>query len=160
MTATTITFYLVIKFVHVAAVVLAFGPTYGYPVIIGVGERKFPTAMPAILRGVMTTDRYLVTPGMLVLLAGGIYLVADNPVFKASTTFVSVGIVAIILLLGLVHGFFNPQTKRAAELAERDLAGGGELSDEYLAVSKRIANVGTAAGLVIMVTIFFMVVKP
>jgi hypothetical protein len=45
-------------------------------------------------------------------------------------------------------------------LAERDLAAGGELSDEYRRISAQMARVGQLAGLIVAVTIFFMVVKP
>ncbi len=49
-------------------------------------------------------------------------------------------------------------------LAERDIEAAGpgevEFSDEYWAVSKRIGQVGTLAGIIILVTIFFMTVKP
>ena len=34
------------------------------------------------------------------------------------------------------------------------------LSEEFLAVSRRIGQVGTLAGLIVVVAIFFMVVKP
>jgi hypothetical protein len=81
-----------------------------------------------------------------------------------SDVFVGVGILAIIVLLGLAGGFFSPQGRRAMELAERDIAAAGdgevEFSDEYWAVSKRIAQVGTLAGVIIVVAIFFMTVKP
>jgi hypothetical protein len=41
-------------------------------------------------------------------------------------------------------------------------AGQGEVefSDEYLAVSKRLEQVGTVAGVLVLVAVFFMVVKP
>jgi hypothetical protein len=64
------------------------------------------------------------------------------------------------VLFGLVHGYFIPRGRKAEELAERDLAGSGELSPEYQALSKQIAGVGQLTGLIVAVTIFFMVVKP
>ncbi len=64
------------------------------------------------------------------------------------------------MLFGLVHAYFQPRTRKAIELSERDLAAGGELSAEYSALSAQMARVGQLAGLVVAVTIFFMVVKP
>jgi hypothetical protein len=79
---------------------------------------------------------------------------------SAGESWVSVGFVAIIALFGLSHGFFRPQTTKALALAERDLNSGDTLSPEYSAVSKRLENVGKLAGLIVVVTIFFMTVKP
>jgi Predicted integral membrane protein (DUF2269) len=154
----TITGYSVGLFVHVLAVVLAFGPTFGYALFFSVLP-QFPTATPALMAGVQKTDRYLVVPGTIVVLLAGIYLIVDGS-WEESETFISVGFVAILALLGLQHGFFRPQTARARALAERDLESGDQLSDEFTALSQRIGKVGSLAGLIVVVTIFFMVVKP
>ena len=63
-------------------------------------------------------------------------------------------------LFGLQHGFFSPQVRKAKELAERDLEAGDTLSPEFEAVGQRIGQVGTLAGLIVVVTIFFMAYKP
>ncbi len=154
----TITDYGVGLFVHILAVVLAFGPTFGYAFIFSVAP-QYPSATPALMAGVQKIDRYLVNPGMVVLLLAGIYLLAEGP-WDASEAFISVGFVAILVLFGLQHGFFQPQVRKAKELAERDLRSGDTLSDEFLAVSQRVGQVGALAGVIVVVTIFFMVVKP
>jgi len=145
-------------FLHILAVVLAFGPTFGYAFFMSVTP-QFPRATPAIFAGIEKIDRYLVQPGMIVLLLAGIYLLADGP-WETSDVFVSIGFLAIIVLFGLQHGFFRPQSERARELAERDLKSGDELGPEYLAVSERLSKVGSLAGLIVVVTIFFMAYKP
>jgi uncharacterized membrane protein len=150
--------YKIALFLHILAVVLAFGPTFGYAFFMS-ATPQFPRATPAILAGIQKIDRYLVQPGMIVLLLAGIYVLADGP-WDASDVFVSIGFLAIIVLLGLSHGFFRPQTRRARELAERDLASGDELGEEYQAVSMRLANGGRIAGLIVVVTVFFMTYKP
>jgi uncharacterized membrane protein len=145
-------------FLHILAVVLAFGPTFGYAFFFSVTP-QFPRATPAILAGVQRVDRYLVQPGMIVLLLAGIYLLADGP-WETSDVFVSIGFLAIIVLFGLQHGFFRPQTKRARDLAERDLEKGEEFGPEFMAISERLSKVGTVAGLIVIVTVFFMSYKP
>jgi Predicted integral membrane protein (DUF2269) len=154
----TITGYSVGLFIHVLAVVLAFGPTFGYALFFSVAP-QFPRATPALMAGVQKTDRYLVNPGAIVVLLAGVYLLVDGS-WEASEGFISLGFVAILALLGLQHGFFRPQTAKAKELAERDLRSGDDLSDEFMALSQRIGQVGTLAGLIVVVAIFFMVVKP
>jgi hypothetical protein len=157
-----VTGYEIGVFIHVVAVVLAFGPTFGYAFSQAVTERNYPRGVPTMWRAQEMTTRYLVTPAAIVVLLAGLYLTIDA--WEFSDVFVGVGIVAIVVLLGLAGGFFNPQGRRAMELAERDIAAAGqgevEFGDEYWAVSKRIASVGTLAGVIIVVTIFFMTVKP
>lgn len=150
--------YKFVLFLHILAVVIAFGPTFGYALFMSVSQR-YPRATPAILEGVQRSDRYLVNPGMIVLLLAGLYLLSDGP-WKAGDAFVSFGIAAILVLFGLQHGFFAPQVRKAKALAERDLESGDELSEEFLAVSQRIGKVGSLAGLIVVVTVFFMAYKP
>ena len=150
--------YKIALFLHILAVVLAFGPTFGYALFFSVAP-QFPRAVPAILAGVQKCDRYLVNPGMIVLLLAGIYLLVDGD-WESSEAFITVGFLAIIVLFGLQHAFFQPQTQKARDLAERDLKAGDTLSDEFEALSERIGKVGGLAGLIVVVTIFFMSYKP
>lgn len=145
-------------FLHILAVVLAFGPTFGYALFFSVVPQH-PRATPAILAGVQKCDRYLVNPGMIVLLLAGLYLLSDGP-WETSDAFIGVGFLAIIVLFGLQHGFFQPKVREALELAERDLKAGDVLSDEFTALGERIGRVGTLAGVIVVVTIFFMSYKP
>jgi uncharacterized membrane protein len=151
--------YKIALFLHILAVVLAFGPTFGYGFFVTAAEGSAPRSVPTVLRGVQMVDRYLVQPGLVVLLLAGIYLLADGP-WEAGDAFISVGFLAIIVLFGLSHGFFRPQTAKALELAERDLKAGDTLGEEYGAISKRLENVGKLAGLIVVVAIFFMAYKP
>ncbi|HET9678388.1 MAG TPA: DUF2269 family protein [Solirubrobacterales bacterium] len=152
--------YKILLFLHILAVVLAFGPTFGYGIFFSVLP-SFPRATPALLAGIQKVDRILVTPGMVVLLLAGIGLLsASGGAWDGGDAFVVVGFIAIIVLFGLQHAFFQPQTRRAKELAERDLGSGDELSKEFIDVSGRISRVGTLAGVIVMVTIFFMAYKP
>jgi uncharacterized membrane protein len=150
--------YKIALFLHILAVVLAFGPTFGYAFFFSVTP-QFPRATPAILVGVQKVDRYLVNPGMIVLLLAGLYLLSDGP-WEASDVFISVGFLAIIVLFGLQHGFFQPQVRKARALAEHDLESGDELGPEFMAVSQRLSQVGSVAGLIVVVTVFFMAYKP
>jgi uncharacterized membrane protein len=150
--------YKIVLFLHIVAVVLAFGPTFGYGFFFSVTP-QFPRATPAILAGIQKTDRYLVNPGMIVLLLAGIYLLADGP-WEAGDAYISVGFLAIIVLFGLQHAFFRPNVRKAKELAERDLKAGDALSEEFVALGDRIGRVGTLAGLIVVITVFFMAYKP
>ena len=153
--------YDVVLFVHITAGVVAFGATFAYPFFqIGV-ERRAPRSVPAMLHAIHAASRYLVTPGLFVVLASGIYLTVDAWDFRQRFVIVGLAIIAVLIILGAT--FFDRQEARLIELANRDVgAGTGDavLSAEYWQVSKRFASVGIAASLLIVVALFFMVVKP
>jgi hypothetical protein len=160
MIATAVQFYDVVKFFHILAVVLAFGPTFAYGVFIAFAAREGGVAVPPVGRAIVAWDRVAGTLGMLVILLSGIYLVSDGP-WEASDFFVSWGFVAILILFALVHGFFAPRTREAVRLAERDLGGGdGKLSSEWDALSAKLSKVGGIAGLIVVLTIYVMTAKP
>ncbi len=93
--------YKIVLFLHILAVVLAFGPTFGYAFFFSVAP-QYPTATPAILAGVQKVDKYLVNPGMVVLLLAGIGLLsASDGAWDTSDAFVGVGILAILVALRL-----------------------------------------------------------
>ena len=155
-------FYDLMVFVHVTAVVVAFGATFAYPFFQTVVERTSPRSVPAMFRAMHATSRYLVVPGALVVLAAGLYLTIDS--WDFGQLFVIVGLFVIVVVIILGATFFDRHEARAIELSQRDVAaaGAGEvvLSDEYWEVSKRISRVGMLASLLILVAVFFMVVKP
>jgi uncharacterized membrane protein len=155
----TITGFSVGLFIHVLAVVLALGPTYGFAFFIGVAEGNDPRSVPTVLRGIIQIDRFLVSPGLVVILLAGIYMLIDAEI-SASESWVTVGFIAIIALFVMTHGFFRPNTQRALAIAERDLAAGDTLSAEYGVVSKKLETGGKVGGLIVAITIFFMVVQP
>ncbi len=80
----TITGFSIGLFIHVLAVVLAFGPTYGYAFFIGQAESSAPRSVPTVLRGIQKIDRILVSPGLIVILLAGIYMLSDANIQRAS----------------------------------------------------------------------------
>lgn len=156
-------FYDVVKFFHILAIVLAFGPTFSYALFFTFAS-KDPRAMPAVAKSASTWDRTVGTGGGVLAIITGIYLVSDTGAYDFSNFFVSWGFVAIIILIGMTHAFFIPQTVKAGKLAERDLkaSGAGEpkLSDEFNAVADRLNKLGPVAGLIVVLTIYVMSAKP
>jgi hypothetical protein len=154
--------YDVVVFVHVTAVVVSFGATFAYPFFQAVVERSSPRSVPAMFRAMHTTSRFLVVPGARVVLAAGIYLTIERWDFGQLFVIVGLFVVVVVIILGAT--FFDRHESRAIELSQRDVAAAGAgdvvLSDEYWEVSKRITRVGMLASLLILVAVFFMVVKP
>jgi hypothetical protein len=158
MLAADITDYSVGLFIHILAVVAAFGPTFAYGIIFSVLPQH-PRSAPALFDAVRKIDNYMVNPGTIVVLLAGIYLMAEGN-WDGGEAFIVIGFVAIIALLGMQHAFFRPQGRKAQELAERDLKAGDSFSAEFEAISRRLGTVGPVAGLIVVITIFFMTVKP
>ena len=155
--------YKIFLFFHILGVVLL-GSTFGYGILFSVLP-KYPRAAPALIEGMRRVDRYLVNPGMVILLIAGIVLLADSSIgggnlWSGSDFFVVWGFIAIIALFGLQHGFFGPRMAQLQEFADRDLQSGETFSEEFEASSKLIAQVGAATGLLVVLTVFFMVYKP
>ncbi len=159
-TTATVQFYDVVVFFHVLSVVIGLGPTFAYAAYLTMATREGGQAIPVIGRTIVFWDRTVNTVAMTVILLSGVYLASDGP-YGMGSFFVSWGFVAIVFLLGITHAYFIPKTKASVELAERDLANpDGQLSDEFTGLSSQIAKVGTAAGVVIILTIYVMIAKP
>lgn len=159
-----VTFYNVILWLHISGVVLAFGPTFAFGLYFAIGARKYPRAIPAILETQTMISRSMITLGGLLVLLTGVYLAAQSP-WEFSDFFIAWGILAIIALLGLTHGFFIPNDTRALHIAKRDIDAAGPTGDfqpsqEFMDVSSRSARVGPIAGLIIILTIYVMAAKP
>ncbi len=163
MNTIAVTFYDVVVWLHISAVVLAFGATFAFGIYIALAQRKYPRAIPAVIEAQTMISRSMVTIGGIVILITGIYLTAD--VWSFGDFFVVWGMLAIIVLLGLVHGFFIPNDTRALRAAKRDIEAAGptgdvELGAEFNELSGRSARMGPIAGLIVIITIYVMAAKP
>lgn len=155
----SITAYGIGLFIHIAAVVLVFGPTFAYPFMFAVAGKSGLEASIAAMKTTDTIARFLIIPGQIVLLLAGVYLV-NKADWGWGTSWVDVGIVAIVVLMGMTHAFFMPTGRKAIAAAERDLAAGGTPSEELQALAQKLATGGQIAGIIVLVTVFFMAVKP
>jgi hypothetical protein len=160
--ALAVTFYDVVRWVHISSIVVAFGPTFAYGVWIAIASANEPRSVPFVYRVLQAIDGTFVTIGGILILLSGIYLVSDR--WDYGYFFITWGVIAIIVLLGLTHGFFRPNERRAERLARRDIeaSGGGavKFSDEYNQVSLKLARMGPVAGLIVILTIYVMTAKP
>src|SRR5215216_3018725 len=98
MTMIAVTFYSVVLWLHISAVVLAFGPTFAFGLYMALAQRKYPRAIPAVLETQIAITRSFVTLGGILIFITGLYLAGD--VWEFSDFFVIWGLLAIIVLLG------------------------------------------------------------
>jgi hypothetical protein len=155
--------YELVLALHVMAVVVAFGVTFAYPVMFGVAAKHGVRSMPLLHRIEYTIERMLINPGLLVVLAAGIFLASDG--HHWGQFFVQWGLGVAIVIGAVVGSVMIPTAKRAEQVAIRDLSAASgeadvEMSEEYQALVRRLSTVGTGLSLLVLVTILFMVVKP
>jgi hypothetical protein len=153
--------YEVVLAIHVIAVVIAFGVTFAYPVMFTVGARHDPRALPLLHRIEYTIERTLINPGLLLVVAAGIFLASDG--HHWSEFFVQWGLGAAVVIGALVGAVMIPSAKRAEEIAARDIAAGDgteiTLSQEYRALAQRLTVTGSLLSLLVLITIVFMVLN-
>ena len=100
--ATSLRFYDVVLFIHVAAVVTAFGVTFVYPLIVPLTTRTAPEKLPWLHRLQVEIGRKIITPSAALVLLAGLYLaLSGDGSFDMSDWWVGFGLLAILVLLGL-----------------------------------------------------------
>jgi hypothetical protein len=153
-----VTFFTFVLAAHIASIVIAFGITFAYPVLYGVGISREPRAMPAIHRIQDSVGKFVISPFIGLALLAGIYLASKLHVWSAF--YVQWGLGVIIVLGGLGGAFFAPRERKLAELAERDVAAVGDgqvvFSAEYKALRQQVMVVNVLANVLVLLTIYFM----
>jgi uncharacterized membrane protein len=154
--------YEIVMAVHIMAVVIAFGWTFALPIVYAVAVKADPRGLPLLHRIEFMIFRWLLNPALLVILGAGIFMASDG--HHWSEFFVQWGVGVVIVLGALVGAVLMPAAKRAEEAARASLASSGEgefqPGADYMALTRRLNIVGTAASLLVLVTIAFMVTKP
>lgn len=158
MLAPAVMFWQVVLAIHIAAVMIAFGVTFAYPLFALAGARLDRAALPWFHRMQQLIGRRLISPGLGVVLIAGIYLASKLHQWHAF--YVQWGIAVVVILGALEGAFMVRQEGRMAELAERDLAAGqSDWSPEYLALRQRVGAVGVLMNVLVLITIYLMAVQ-
>lgn len=160
-----VTFYEISVAAHVMLVVLAFGPTFAFPIIQMTAERRYPRQLPFALTLIERISRGIVTPAAVLVGATGLYQALDGPYEFGEATWMDVGffLYLVILITGIL--LLEPATRRGLAAAERMVESAGPegevvFSDEYRR-AMRLPNVlGPILSLSVLVVVYLMVVKP
>ncbi len=150
--------------IHVATITATFGVIFARPLVFAVASRGDPQALPVLHRIEYTVDRWVVTPGVLVVILSGSYLAQKGGHWNAF--YVWWGLSVAVLMGAVLGAVMIPTARRAEAVARRDLqdteaevggGGGGDgLSVEYRALTRRLAVVGAVLGLLVLITMLFM----
>jgi Predicted integral membrane protein (DUF2269) len=153
--------YEVVLAVHVMAVIAAFGVLFAWPVVYAVARRD-PRGLALVHRVEYTVERWIVNPGLLLVLLAGAHLASEESLW--SRFYVQWGFGVVVVAGGLVGSVTMPAAKKAEQAAARDVAAAGEgevvLGADYRALARRLSIANAALCALVLVTILFMVVKP
>jgi uncharacterized membrane protein len=114
-----VSFYNVVLFLHVLSAIVAFGITFTYPLIFASLTRNGNLRHLAWgHRTQVQIERFILSPAATLLLLCGIYMASDG-IYGWKSTFVSVGLAGLIVIMGLLGGVLIPAEVKAAKIAER-----------------------------------------
>lgn len=160
-----VTFYSVVIFVHVIAVVAGLGATFTYPLVWSFARHRKPRSLPFLFETQDRVGKMVIGPSIGLILASGLYMViSKDGGFGFDQGFVQAGLVVAVALFVMGPLFFGRREAELASLSERDIAASGsgevEFSEEFDSKFNGLFRVGLGANLAVLVIIFLMVVKP
>jgi Sec-independent protein secretion pathway component TatC len=144
-------FYDVVVWVHVMAVVIAFGGVFTYPIWLAMAQRAEPAQRAWFHQVQGIVGKYVISNGVIVIFAAGAYLATDRDLW--SEVWVTVPLVILVGLFILGPTFFARKEERLRELAA---SGGGP---EYDRIFVQVRNVSYAAMVAVAVAAYLMITK-
>jgi uncharacterized membrane protein len=136
-----------------------FAEAITFPIAMKVGKRH----LPYVHRLQLAINQWLATPALVLVLTTGLYQVSEGD-WDFGDLWISGTFAIVILIRGLIGAYFIPTDRRLAAMVEAEIAAAGDgevvLSEQYQRQSRTEGIVGTATGLLIVIAIYLMVVKP
>lgn len=149
-----ITFFEVIKFLHIgfAIIALGFNATYGIWLTRAV---RHPEHQGYVLRGVKVLDDRFANPAYALLLVTGLIMVATSP-FELTEFWIalSLALYAIAIVVGLV--VYTPTLRKQIRTLEAE----GPDSPDFARLSSRGRLLGILLAVDVLAIVFLMVTKP
>jgi predicted integral membrane protein DUF2269 len=150
--ALAVTFYDLVLWIHVTAVVVAFGALFAYPIFLAVNARAPLAERAALHRAQIAFSQRVTGPAIGVILLAGIYLATKAKLWDQAWVGIS------LLLLFVIAGLGSTVLRKGEEQLEARAAGGDEPG---YASALAIVRKWTLITLVlIVVVIFLMTTKP
>ena len=154
-----VSFYNVVLFFHIMSAIVAFGVVFTYPLIFAsLSKAANVKHLAWFHRTQVQIDRFILSPAATLLLLCGIYMAAKGP-YGFKSTFISLGLAFLIVIMGLVGSVMIPAERKAAIEAEKASEAGGELGPDYQRLAQRMQLWGGVASLLVVATVFLMVTK-
>ena len=158
MTFAEIDAYSLSVFLHVSAVVVGFGATFAEAIMFPVAMKAGVRHLPYVHKLQLAINQRLATPALAIVILTGLYQTSER--WEWDVAWINATFVIVLVIGGLLGGYFIPADRRLAAQAERELAETGEVSEDYLKQARREGMVGALTGLLLIAAVFLMVTKP
>jgi uncharacterized membrane protein len=146
--------YLLVKWLHVLAAIIAVGANATYGIWIARATRT-PAALLFTLRVIKQIDDRVANPCYgLLLLTGAVMIYSTGASLLTPWLLLSLICYALIAIIGAFG--YTPTLKRQIEVLERE----GVDSAGYKEVAARGTTIGIVLAVLAMIVVFLMVVKP
>ncbi len=150
--AFAVTLYDLVLWVHVTAVVVAFGALFAYPIFLAVNARAPIAERAGLHRAQIAFSKRVTGPAIGVILLAGVYLATDAELWDQAWVGIS------FVLLFVIAGLGATVLRRGEERLEATAAGGDEPGYTAALATVRTWTLVTLA--LIVVVIFLMTTKP
>ncbi|HEY1455707.1 MAG TPA: DUF2269 family protein [Candidatus Dormibacteraeota bacterium] len=146
--------FLILKFIHIMAAITAVGLNVSYAVWI-LRAQSDPQHTGFALKGIKFLDDRIANPSYAVLLVTGVLMVIVLP-YPITTLWIDLALVlyAVLIVLGLL--MYTPALRDQIRLVEA----GDTTSASFLRLARKGRILGQALGLDVVLIVILMVFKP
>ncbi len=146
--------YLLLKFLHVLAAMVAVGTNVTYGLLLARAHRE-PAHLSHVRESVRALDRRIANPAYAVVLVTGLLLVWVGPVLLVAPWLLC-ALLLFLLAAVLGLGVLTPLTRRQSQVLQSQ----GPQAEEYARLRRMINRVSGLAAALVLLILWLMVVKP
>jgi uncharacterized membrane protein len=146
--------YLILKWFHILAAIIALGANLTYPLWLVVAQKK-PKSLAFTLRTVKTMDDWMANPAYVLSFFTGVGMMVVGGI-PWSTPWIVPALVLYGIVSALGLAVYSPLLKKQIKLAESV----GYEAVEYKSLALRGNILGGGISLMVVVITFLMTVKP
>lgn len=143
------------KFIHVLLAIVAVGFNASYGIWLARAASAPQATQSHVLRTIKFLDDRIANPAYGLLLVTGLFMVFNTGI-PVSTPWISLAIGLWLVLIFVGLGVYTPTLRDQIRVLESE----GPSSAEYQRLAARGRSVGILLGIIVIVIVFLMVVKP
>jgi uncharacterized membrane protein len=145
-------------FLHILAVIVAFGPTFIFPLIMGMG-RSDPQHMAFAVKVIHAISSKVTRTGAIAAGILGVLLIPVAEISLKDNTWLLIAILIYVILLAYAVIVQAPNSEKMVELTSAATPGEPP-STEIAELAKRLQMGGTVLGVAVLAILLLMVFKP
>jgi uncharacterized membrane protein len=146
--------FLVLKFIHIFAAIVAVGMNISYGIWLGRAQNE-PASNAFALKTINFIDSRIANPAYGLLLITGLLMVITLPI-PILTLWIDVALVLYAVLIVVAIGFYSPTLRNQVKLVEA----GDTTSAEFERLGSRGRTLGIVLGVIVFLILVIMVFKP